>query len=296
MGKWFDKSDVLKFTVEQGIARVVLNRPNKRNALTSELIEDLRKALLEADDRADVRVSVISGEGPAFCAGYDLNGPYGENSDPDPAYRTYAGTLDDDIWNMQRLQDAFNIIFDLHKPVIAKVHGAAFAGGADLALQCDMVLMAEDARIGFPAARANGAPPSHMWLYLLGPQWTKRLLLTGDILTGLDAARLGLVMDAVPADELDVEVDELARRIALCDPELLSAQKRNVNMGMELMGWRMMQRLSLQQDAHGHLSRGPRRTRFRSDAAEHGIKTALTNRDEGFGDGIARPRWPGLGG
>ncbi|MBM3594425.1 MAG: crotonase/enoyl-CoA hydratase family protein [Alphaproteobacteria bacterium] len=295
MGKWFDQSDVLKFSVDQGVARITLNRPDKRNALSGELISDLRKALLEADDRADVRVSLLSGEGASFCSGYDLNGPYGASGEPDPGYRSFAGTLDDDMWNMQRLQDEFNIIFDLHKPVIAKVHGAAFAGGADLALQCDMVLMAQDAKIGFPAARANGAPPFHMWLYLLGPQWTKRLLLTGDVLTGLNAARLGLVMDAVPADELDAEADELARRIALCDPELLSAQKRNVNMGLELMGWRMMQRLSLQQDAHGHLSRGPRRSRFRSDAAEYGIKTALTNRDQDFGDGIARPRWPYLG-
>lgn len=162
MGKWFDKSQVLKFSVDEGVARITLNRPDKRNALSDELIEDLRKALLEADDRTDVRVSVLSGEGSAFCAGYDLSGPYGGTGNPDPAYRSFAGTLDDDMWNIQRLQDAFNIMFDLHKPVIAKVHGVAFAGGADLALQCDMVLMAEDARIGFPAARANGAPPSHM--------------------------------------------------------------------------------------------------------------------------------------
>lgn len=291
VGKWFDRSDLLNFSVADRIARISLNRPEKRNALSGELIKALRAALLEADDRTDVNVVLLSGEGKAFCSGYDLNGPYGGDARDVSGYRSYAGTLDDDMWNMQRLQDDLNMIFDLHKPVIAKVHGAAFAGGADLALQCDMVLMAEDARIGFPAARANGAPPSHMWLYLLGPQWTKRLLLTGDVLTGIDAARLGLVMDAVPADELDAEAEELARRLSLCDQELLSAQKRNVNMGLELMGWRMMQRLSLQQDAHGHLSRGPRRTRFRQDAAEHGIKAALTNRDEGFGDGIARVRW-----
>jgi enoyl-CoA hydratase len=292
VGKWFDKSDVLKFSVADGVAHITLNRPDQRNALSGELIESLRAALLEADDRTDVRVSLLSGEGKVFCSGYDLNGPYGAGGEPDPNYRSFAGSLDDDIWNMQRLQDSFNVIFDLHKPVVAKIHGAALAGGADLALQCDMVLIAEDARIGFPAARANGAPPSHMWLYLLGPQWTKRLLLTGDVLTGIDAARLGLVMDAVPAHELDEAADELVRRVALCDPELLSAQKRNVNMGLELMGWRMMQRLSLQQDAHGHLTRGPRRTKFRQDAAEHGIKAALINRDEGFGDGIARVRWP----
>lgn len=292
VGKWFQPSGVLTLSVSERIARITLNRPDQRNALSGELITALRDALREADDRRDVNVILLAGEGKAFCSGYDLTGPYGGGGgEPDGDYRSFADTLDDDIWNMQRLQDELNIIFDLHKPAVAKVHGAALAGGADLALQCDMVLMAEDARIGFPAARANGLPPSHMWLYLLGPQWTKRLLLTGDTLTGIDAARLGLVLDAVPAAELDAEVDELVRRIALMDPELLSAQKRIVNFGLELQGWRTMQRQSVTLDAHGHLSRGPRRTRFRADAREHGIKTALRNRDEGFGDGVARVRW-----
>jgi enoyl-CoA hydratase len=290
MAKWLNQADVLKFSVDDRVARITLNRPEQRNALSGDLISALRDALREADDRTDVSAILLAGEGKVFCSGYDLTGPYGGVQQVE-GYRTFADTLDDDVWNMQRLQDELNIIFDVHKPVVAKVHGAALAGGADLALQCDMVLMAEDARIGFPAARANGAPPSHMWLYLLGPQWAKRLLMTGDTLTGIDAARLGLVLDAVPASELDAEADELVRRLALCDPELLSAQKRIVNLGLELQGWRTMQRLSVTYDAHGHLSRGPRRSKFRSDAREHGVKTAIRNRDEGFGDGVVHVRW-----
>jgi enoyl-CoA hydratase len=290
MTKWLSETDQLDFQVADRIARITLNRPERRNALSNELIRALRDAFHEADDRTDVSVIVLAGAGKDFCSGYDLTSPYGGGDKAAGAYRSFASTYDDDIWNMQRLQDDLNIVFDLHKPVIAKVHGAAFAGGADLALQCDMVLVADDARIGFPAARANGCPPSHMWLYLLGPQWTKRLLMTGDTLTGLDAARLGLVLDSVPGEELDAEVDELARRIALIDPEISAAQKRIVNLGLELQGWRTLQRMSVEADARAHLSRGPRRTKFRSDAVEQGIRTALKNRDEGFGDGVVRVR------
>jgi enoyl-CoA hydratase len=290
MTKWLSETDLLDFKVADRIARITLNRPERRNALSSELIRALHDAFREADDMTDVSVILLAGAGKDFCSGYDLAGPYGGGAKDSGDYRSFASTYDDDIWNMQRLQDDLNIVFDLHKPVIAKVHGAAFAGGADLALQCDMVLVADDARIGFPAARANGCPPSHMWLYLLGPQWTKRLLMTGDTLMGRDAARLGLVLDSVPADELDAEADELARRIALIDPEISAAQKRIVNLGLELQGWRTMQRLSVEADARAHLSRGPRRSKFRSDAFEHGVKTAIQNRDEGFGDGVVRVR------
>lgn len=293
MYKWLNDQhlELIEFSVADRIARVTLNRPDKRNALSFDLIRAIRAAFLEADDRTDVSVVVLSGAGKAFCAGYDLNGPYGGAQANDGAYRTYAGTIDDDVWQMRRQQEDLNMVFDMHKPVIAKVHGVALAGGSDLALQCDFVIMEMDARIGFPATRANGVPPMHNWLYHLGPQWSKRLLMTGDTLLGIDAARLGLVLDAVPPDELDDAVDALAQRLALCDPELLAGQKRIVNLGLELQGWRSMQRLSIELDAQAHATRGPRRARFRSDAVEFGIKTALQNRDEGFGDGIASAHW-----
>lgn len=295
MAKWLNDGhlELVQFEVADKVARITLNRPDKRNAISVELIKALRAALLEADDRADVSVIVLAGAGKVFCSGYDLNGPYGgtEASHGSATYRTYAGNLSDDVWNMQRQQEELNMIFDMHKPVIARVHGAALAGGSDLALQCDFVIMEEDARIGFPAARANGSPPMHMWTYLVGPQWTKRLLMTGDSLLGKDAARLGLVLDAVPAEMLDDAVNELARRLSLIDIELLTAQKRISNLALEMQGWRTMQRLSIELDAQGHLSKGPRRTKFRSDAVEFGLKTALQNRDDGFGDGIARAYW-----
>ena len=286
MSKWLQATETLTFEVAQRVARITLNRPDKRNALSPQALGELHDALLEADDRTDVNVIVLAGAGKDFCAGYDLAGAYaGQGAGDGPAYRSVNGTLDDDCWQLEQTQKKTLAMFDIHKPVIAQVQGNCLAGGTDLALMCDMVVAADEARIGFPAARANGTPPQNMFVYHCGPQWAKRLLMTGDWISGRDAARIGLVMDAVPAAELDAAVTELARRVALVDPELLAAHKRIVNLSLELSGARTMQRLSAEMDARAHLSRGPRRTQFRQDMAEHGLKTALTNRDEPFGNG-----------
>lgn len=291
MGKWLQSTETLTFDVAERVARITLNRPDKRNALTPQALDELHDALLEADDRTDVHAIVLAGSGRDFCAGYDLAGAYAGNADAGgPSYRSQNGTIDDDCWQLEQTQKKTIAMFDLHKPVIAQVQGNCLAGGTDLALMCDMVLAAEDARIGFPAARANGTPPQNMFIYHVGPQWAKRLLMTGDWISGRDAARIGLVMDAVPAAELEAEVSELARRVALVDAELLAAHKRVVNLALELAGARTMQRLAAELDARAHLSRGPRRSRFRADMAEHGLKTALKNRDEPFGDGQVQPK------
>ncbi len=289
MSKWLQTSETLTFEVAEHVARITLNRPDKRNALSLQALGELHDALLEADDRTDVNVIVLAGAGKDFCAGYDLAGAYaGQGAADAPAYRSVNGTIDDDCWQLEQTQKKTLAMFDIHKPVIARVHGNCLAGGTDLALMCDMVVAADEARIGFPAARANGTPPQNMFIYHVGPQWAKRLLMTGDWISGLDAARIGLVMDSVPAAELDAEVDELARRVALVDAELLASHKRIVNLALELSGARTMQRLSAEMDARAHLSRGPRRTQFRADMAEQGLKTALKNRDEPFGDGRVR--------
>jgi enoyl-CoA hydratase len=290
MAKWLQSTETLTFEVAERVARITLNRPDKRNALTPQALAELSDALIEADDRTDVHAIVLAGAGRDFCAGYDLMGAYaGQGAGDGPAYRSQNGTIDDDVWQLEQTQKKTIAMFDIHKPVIARVQGNCLAGGTDLALMCDMVLAADDARIGFPAARANGTPPQNMFLYHVGPQWAKRLLMTGDWISGKDAARIGLVMDAVPAAELDAAVHELARRVALVDAELLSAHKRVVNLALELQGARTMQRLAAEMDARAHLSRGPRRSQFRADMAEHGLKTALKNRDEPFGDGQVRP-------
>lgn len=293
-GKWLNKPETILFSVNERVARIVLNRPDKRNAITPQMLQELHDSCLEADDRQDVNVVVLEGAGRDFSAGFDLGGVYAgraqEDAAPQHAYRSSINSYDDDCWFLERQQALMALIFQMHKPVICKVQGNCLAGANDIALQCDFIIAADDARIGFPATRANGSPPNHMWVYHLGPQWAKRLLMTGDCLSGRDAAYVGLVLESAPADQLDATVNELARRISHVDAELLSAHKRIVNVALELMGAGTLQRIAAETDARAHLSKGPRRTQFKADMTEHGLKAALKNRDEPFGDGMARVR------
>lgn len=298
MAKWLKTTEFVQFDVSERIARITLNRPEKRNALSHPMLRELHDALLEADDRTDVNVIIIAGAGKDFCAGYDLVTSYSDRkadetgtAQQEVSYRSVSATIDDDCWQLEATQRQTLTMFDVHKPVIARVQGNCMAGGTDIALMCDVVIAAEDAKIGFPATRANGTPPNHMWVYHVGPQWAKRLLLTGDCVWGRDAARIGLVLDAVPADRLDEEVNELARRMSCIDADMLAAQKRVVNMALELSGSKTLQRFSAEMDARAHLAKGPRRTQFKQDMAVEGLKAALKNRDAPFGDGMVKLNW-----
>jgi len=291
--KWMQSEDCVTLTIAERIATLRLNRPQKRNALSAQMLRELSQGFLEADDRLDVNVIVLEGAGKDFCSGYDLEGAYAgaaeQAPDFDPTlFRRRSDTLDNDCWALERQLALATIMFDLHKPVIAKVQGNCLAGGTDLALGCDIVIAAEDAKLGFPAARANGTPAINWWMYHCGPQWTKRLLFTGDSVTGRDAAQIGLVLECVPAEKLNEAVGELARRISHVDAELLSAHKRVVNLSLELAGAKTLQRMASELDARAHLSQGERRSQFKADMAQHGLKTALQNRDAPFGDGLVR--------
>jgi enoyl-CoA hydratase len=294
MPRFLKSTEVLTFSVAEAVATVTLNRPDVHNALSEQLIDELHGALLEADARTDVNAILLQGAGKSFCAGYDLTGVYAGMTDAGEdaaAYRSTNATLDDDCWGLELTQRKLAIIPQLHKPVIAKIHGNCLAGGTDIALSCDIVIAAEDCRIGFPAARANGTPPSNYWMYHCGPQWAKRLLFTGDTVLGRDAARIGLVMDCYQADKLDAEANRLVQRISLVDPELLATHKRVVNLSLELAGAATLQRLATELDARAHLSRGPRRTQFRADMAGAGLRTALQNRDDAFGREPVAVNW-----
>lgn len=158
-GKWLDQPQTILFAVTDAVATITLNRPEKRNALGGEMLADLHAAMLEADDRTDVNCIVLAGAGKDFCAGYDLVGAYAGNAEDGSAqhsYRSTNATLDDDSWALERSQALSTIMFDLHKPVIAKVQGNCLAGGTDLAFGCDLVIASNEAKIGFPATRANG--------------------------------------------------------------------------------------------------------------------------------------------
>ena len=287
-----EKFETLLYEIERGRARITLNRPEKRNALSFQLQSELHEALWEADNDTEVHGIILRGAGKSFCAGYDLapgpgTGPPAGN--PERKYRGFRG-FEDDTWQLERQQRLRMALFDMHKPVVAQVHGHCLAGGTDIALLCDMIIAADDAVFGFPPARDLGALPNNMWLYNVGPQWAKRLTLTGDTITGAEAAQIGLVLKAVPAELLEAEVEGLVDRFAKIDVELLTANKRIVNLGLELMGARTLQRLAAENDARGHQT--PSARGFTKLAVEKGLKVAIRERDAKFGDGRARVNGP----
>lgn len=280
---------------EKGRARIILSRPAKMNALTMKLLEELNEALWEADNDKEVHCVILKGEGRCFSAGYDLTGadsyiPTSRVTDKEANQYRGNASLDDDTWNLERAQRYRMAIFDMHKPVIAQIHGYCLAGGTDLALLCDMIIAAEDTQIGFPPARDLGALPNNMWLYNVGPQWAKRITMTGDLIDGKDAQQIGLVMKAVPLEYLEAEVEQLADRLALIDPDLLSANKRIINLGMELMGARTLQRLACENDMRAHKAEGARD--FAKLLRTEGLQAALKVRKEKFPDSRIRVNGP----
>jgi enoyl-CoA hydratase len=272
--------ETILYDPADAIARITLNRPEKLNAISWQMQEELRDALWTADRDPAIHVVVLRGAGRSFSAGYDIT--------PPPGQRTHAAgghTMERDIWWLEQAQQMRMAVWDMHEPVIGQVHGYCLAGGTDLVFLADVVIAAEDATIGFPPVRAMGSPVGHMWTYLAGSQWAKRLLLTGDSISGAEAARIGLVLEAVPAAELEAKVEDLAGRMALIDVDLLAANKRIVNLAMELMGARTMQRMGAERDAVGR--QAPVVAEFYEMAKEKGLKAALEWRDAKFADGRA---------
>ncbi len=279
--------ETILYEKDGGVCRITLNRPEKLNALSFRLQKELSDALWEADNDTAVHVVILRGAGRAFCSGYDLT-PMSSPSpraDRDETYTNVyrgAATLEDDIWQLERQQRLRMALWDMHKPVIAQVHGYCLAGGTDLALLCDIVVAAEDAVIGFPPVRAMGSPVAHMWTYLVGPQWAKYFLLTGDSVTGKQAAEIGLVWKAVPADRLEAEVEALAAKMAKIDIELLSPNKRICQMALELMGARTLQRMAAEMDGRAHTA--PAVREFARIARERGLRAAIEWRDGRFAE------------
>ena len=240
------------------VRRITLNRPEQHNPLTPRCVREILAAVAHADADAEARVLVIRSTGRSFSSGYGFIA-----EDADPGDFAPHQSIEDDASAMLELAAGWSRLWECAIPVIAQVQGNCLAGGTDLALHCDLVVAAEDARIGFPPVRSMGVPPTNMWLYHLGPQWTKRLLFTGDTLSGIEAREVGLVVATAPPQSLDQVVLDLARRIALIGRDLLVANKRVVNTGVELMGRSQLQRFAALNDAIGHRSPlpGPRRAR-----------------------------------
>jgi enoyl-CoA hydratase len=280
----------IAYEVADGRARITLDRPEKLNAISPLMEHELEAALWEADDDVTVHSIIVRGAGRSFCSGFDLTGDTTGMPARDASRYRGRATIDDDAWLVERSNARLLAAFDVHKPVIAQVQGHCVAGGTVIALFCDFVICADDAVFGFPAARDLGALPANVWLYHVGPQWAKRLTMTGDSISGVDAAHLGLALKSVPLDRLEDEVEGLADRFALIDHHLLSANKRIVNLGLELMGARTLQRLAAENDARAHLAPGT--AEYRRRVRELGLRQALRERDGAFGDGRARVREP----
>jgi enoyl-CoA hydratase len=271
-------SKTLLYEKKGRIARITLNRPRRLNAISVGMPREIRLAVEEANADDGVHVIVLQGAGRAFCAGYDLKDfaekkgkvSYTQDMPWDPMI---------DYRGMKANTDDFFSLWRSYKPTICKVHGYAVAGGSDIALCADIVIMAEDAKIGYMPARVWGCPTTAMWVFRLGAEKAKRMLLTGDTIDGRTAKEWGLVHDAVPAAELDAAVDALAKRMAGVPKNQLMMQKLMINQAYENMGLATTQMFATLFD--GITRHSPEGLWFKDYAEKEGFHKAVQWRDSG---------------
>ncbi|CAD5107555.1 crotonase/enoyl-CoA hydratase family protein [Zestomonas carbonaria] len=271
------ESSVL-YRVDGRVATLTLNRPDRLNAIDDRMPDDIAAAVARANADDAVHVIVLTGAGRGFCSGYDLKffaeqprGIYGSQEMPWDPMVDYA--------LMKRNTEQFMSLFRSYKPVIAKINGPAVAGGSDIALCCDLIVMAEEAKIGYPPARVWGCPTTAMWVYRLGAEKAKRMLLTGDLIDGREAQRLGLVYQSVPLADLDATVDALAARMQGIPRNQLMMQKLMINQAYHNMGLETTQMFATLFD--GITRHSPEGVRFKARCEEVGFNQAVRERDSG---------------
>jgi enoyl-CoA hydratase len=291
----------VRYEVLDRVARITLDRPGRGNGITLGLIRELAACVERADLDPAVHVLLLAGNGPGFCAGYDLvesaEGRGGGTSAPeglppgspvDPA--VIAANHDPDrAWDpmvdyamMGRNVRGFMSLLHCGKPVVCKVHGFCVAGGTDMALCSDLLVIAADAKIGYPPSRVWGSPTTALWAYRVGPQRAKRLLFTGDALSGQEALEWGLAIDAPPPERLDERTEALVERIARMPVNQLMMMKLLVNQTLFAQGLHATQVLGTVFDGIArHTAEG---YAFQRRAAEAGFREAVRDRDEPFGD------------
>jgi enoyl-CoA hydratase len=290
---------VVQYAVADRVARITLNRPERGNGITRALLTELEAAVERADLDPAVHVIVLSGAGKGFCGGYDLvesaegaigptesRAPLGSPLDSkiiknnhDPA-RAWDPMVDHAM--MSRNVRAFMSVYHCSKPVVCKVHGFCVAGGTDMALCCDLLVIAADAKIGYPPARVWGSPTTAMWAHRLGPQRAKRLLFTGDCLSGAEALEWGLAIEAPAPAQLDERTEALLTRIARVPLNQLQMMKLLVNQSLYAQGLQATQLLGTVFDGIArHTEEGHA---FAARAAREGFRAAVRARDEPFGD------------
>ena len=275
----FETLQIEKDAHNPRIARLLLKRPERLNAIGDATPGEIRAAVEWANADDEVHVIVVEGAGKGFCGGYDLSGyaeqwlehPCQQEKTPWDPMLDYAC--------MKRNTEDFMTLWKSAKPTIAKVHGAAVAGGSDIAMCCDLLVMAEDARIGYMPTRVWGCPTTAMWTYRLGPMRAKQLMFTGDLIDGKTAADWGLATLAVPLDALEAATLKLASRIAGVPRSHLAMHKMVVNQVMLSMGLEQTQMMATVFD--GITRHNPEGLWFRRHAQEHGFKSAVEWRDSG---------------
>jgi len=268
----------LNYAKDGRIARITLNRPARLNAINGAMPDEIAHAVDTAERDDEIHVIVLSGSGRAFCAGYDLK-DFAESAGDNPLIQEMPWDPMADYRVMKHFTECFTRLWRCYKPTIAKVHGHAVAGGSDIALCCDLLVMAEDARIGYPPARVWGCPSTAMWVYRVGPQVAKRMLFTGDLVTGTEAAAMGLALRALPAAELDAAVEELAQRIAGVPKNQLMMQKIMINQAVDTMGLENTQMIATVFD--GITRHTPEGMWFKRRAEAAGFHEAVRHRDSG---------------
>ena len=272
------KFTTLKYSVTGRIARITLNRPARLNAINDKMPREIRRAVEAANDDEAVHVIVLAGAGRAFCAGYDLK-QFAEGDATNRWTQDMPWDPMRDYKGMKANTEDFFSLWRSYKPVICKVHGYAVAGGSDIALCADIVIMEDKARIGYMPARVWGCPTTAMWVYRLGAEKAKRMLLTGDTVDGTTAKAMGLVYDAVPRAKLDAAVEALARRMAGVPKNQLMMQKLMINQAYENMGLASTQMMATLFD--GITRHSPEGVWFKQHAEKHGFHEAVAWRDGG---------------
>jgi len=276
--------ETILYERDGAVARITLNRPERLNTIVPPMPEELEQAVIQANRDPAVRVIILRGAGRAFCAGFDFSGDFGHFKDLlytdgrwDPGKDMIATTSP-----FAAPVPKFMSLWRSPKPVVAQVHGWCVGGGSDMALCADIVIAAEDAQIGTPYSRAWGCYLSGMWIYRLGLTKVKWLALTGEALSGKEAAEIDLINKAVPFEQLEAEVGRCAKRLALLPLPQLAAMKLIVNQAYENMGLHATQLLGPILD--GYMRNTPDGLRFVDTAAKQGVAAAVAERDRPFGD------------
>jgi enoyl-CoA hydratase len=295
------EQSVVRYDVADRVGRITLDRPERGNGITAALVSELTLCVERADLDPDVRVLLLAGNGPGFCGGYDLvesaermgrgvppggGEPAGSPLDPIviAANHDPHGTWDPmiDYAMMSRNARAFMSLFHCGKPIVCKVHGFCVAGGTDMALCSDLIVIADDAKIGYPPARVWGSPTTALWAHRVGAQRAKRLLFTGDSLSGREAVEWGLAIEAPPPDRLEERTELLLERIARMPVNQLMMMKLLVNQTLYAQGLHATQVLGTVFD--GIARHTPEGYAFQRRAAEAGFRETVRERDEPFGD------------